>query len=171
MRPRHRRAPEPLRVDAALDVDDSFEQWVERLARLVIHLTTLADRYEGAVVDGLPAATVSRVALLRSTSESGRDTLVGLALWDRPDIAQGSAKAGGVEMGSALTARTLIGQAQGVLMHRCHVGAGEALERLLAASRAHGITLGQVAREVMAVPFEWMPDVAGTGNRRRSHVG
>jgi len=149
MRPRRYRAPAPLDARTAFNVDQAFEQRVGLLAGLTIHLTSLADRYEGAIVNGAPAAAVTRVARLRTASESSRDTLVGLALWDRPGIAQTPGEPREAGLGSALTTRTSIGQAQGVVMHRYEVGAGEALEMLLAAARERDITLGQVAREVM----------------------
>lgn len=150
MRLRRLRTGDPLGAHAAFDVDDAFEQGVELLARMVMRLTVLADRYERAVVNGVPAATVTRVARLRSVSESGRDTLVGLALWDRPGAAQG--ERGNDRQEDALATRTVIGQAQGMLMHRCRVGPAEALEMLLVAARDRDVTLGQLAREVMGMP-------------------
>lgn len=69
-------------------VDDPFEQWVERLARLVLHLTSLGDRYEAALALNGGRESRARVARLRRVSRVARDALVGLALGGRTERSQ-----------------------------------------------------------------------------------
>lgn len=123
--------------------DDALEQWVERTARLVLHAASLADRYEQASGPSVPPAALARVARLRRASAAGRDALGGLVL-DRP----GTTEAAGERLVPVLATRSVINQAQGMLMQRHGVSSRSAQEMLQIVARDRDVTLGQVAVEV-----------------------
>ncbi len=139
--------PSPHRHDL-----DPLEQWVQRSAQLVLHLTSLGDRYEAALVPNGPRESRARVARLRRAAEAARDGLVGMALGDRTETAPSPGESEAqreVPWHSALTARTVIGQAQGLIMQRHQVSASAALKILKLVARDRAVTLGQVSHEVV----------------------
>lgn len=163
------------RPSVSLDDDlvgDALEHSVERLARLIMHLSGLADRYEAAGGQSVAPAALARVARLRGTADSGRDALVGLALGGRTGIAQVTGDAAAESLGSALTTRTMIGQAQGVLMHRFGVTASAALEMLLIAAHDRHVTLREVADDVAGTAPEMnVSELAPAGHPAAAPMG
>lgn len=143
----HRHDVDPAGTES--DPLDPLERSAERSAQLVLHLTSLGDRYEAALLPNGPRESHARVARLRRAAQAARDGLVGTALGDRTDTIPSPGESESQRKGpwhSALTARTVIGQAQGLIMQRHQVSASAAL-KLVARDRA--MTLGQVSREVV----------------------
>jgi hypothetical protein len=75
------------------------------------------------------------------------------------------------DLHAALVTRELIGQAQGILMEREHIGSDEAFDILRRASQYQNLALREVARDLIETgerPDTGRPGRAGSRSRRRS---
>lgn len=137
-----------------LDPAYGVELLAERIARLVLHLSVLADRYDTA---GAPtsATSLERALRLRAAIGIGRHALTDLSLEaGRYDTVAGScaqptdaggtpevaAKALDHDVWRLLAISAVIAQAQGVLMQRHHLGPDQALASLLTPAHERGMT-------------------------------
>lgn len=146
------------------DLDEQYWITMARTADLIRKLTSLADRYDAVIEDGdaQDADRGQRVALMRATAESGRRLIRSLA---PPALSPGEQPAPSpVEPTTgprrrddqaptyALIARlegcAVVRQAQGILMVRADLTAGEAFEAMLL-SAAGPRTLDGVADHVV----------------------
>jgi len=146
-----------------LDPAYGVELLAERIARLVLHLSVLADRYDTA---GAPtsATSLERASRLRAAIGMGRQALTDLSLEaGRYDTVAGSCAqptdAGGTPEAAAkaldhdvwrlLAISAVIAQAQGVLMQRHHLGPDQTLASLLTRAHERGMTAEFYARCIL----------------------
>jgi len=154
----------PLRpVEPQLDPAYAVELLAERIARLVLHLTALADRYDAA---GAPtsATSLERASRLRAAIRMGRQALTALSLGtgrydtfagscaqptDESGTPEAAAKALDHDVWRLLAIRAVIAQAQGILMQRHHLGPDQALTSLLTRAHERGVTAEVYARSIL----------------------
>ncbi len=151
-------------VEPPLDPAHAVELLAERMARLVLHLTALADRYDTA---GAPASATSpeRASRLRAAIGMGRQALTDLSLEaGRYDtLADGFAQPTGEsrtpevvataldhDVWRLLAIREIIAQAQGVLMQRHQLDPDQALTSLVTRAQERGVTAEAHARSILA---------------------
>lgn len=139
-----------------------LELWAERLARLILLLTALADRYDDA---GPPTATSAQRASRRRTAiQTGRRALTAVALGPGPDPAltpagswpsgragdqAAAADTAGQDLRQRLAADAVVAQAQGMLMHRHRIDPAQALGLLRATARESGVTVAVCAQDMV----------------------
>jgi len=148
----HRPSRHRQDVDPACVPRDPLEQRVGRSAQLVLQLTSMGDRYQAPLMPDGPRESRARVARLRRAAQAARDDLVGMALGGRTESIPSPGESEAQQESpwhSALSARTVLGQAQGLIMQRHHVGASAALEILTLVARDRAVTLGEVSHEVV----------------------
>lgn len=150
-----------------LDPAYGVELLAERITRLVLHLSALADRYDTA---GAPtsATSLERASRLRAAIAMGRQELTDLSLesgrYDsladsladsrvQPTDDSGASEVAGKaldhDVWRLLAIREVIAQAQGVLMQRHHLGPDQALTSLLTQAQERGVTAEPYARSIL----------------------